>query len=144
MIYKKNNRTVEVIIIIRNFMWDVCFGQIWGLYMHAQIHVGSGLTDPNLKHAVKNLRNSQVILDAILKYFSYKEEYWKSSPLKGYKVINATTNSKYAALIHLDPDKEKWGPEIHGDRWMNENKIYWKSMLSWTLRDRRRNHFLFC
>lgn len=45
-----------------------------GLCMHAHIHVGSGLTDSNLKHAVKNLRNSQAILEAILKYFSYKEE----------------------------------------------------------------------
>ena len=133
-----------MIMIIRHFMWDVCFGQTWGLCMHAHIHVGSGLTHSNLKHAVKNLRNSQAILEAILKYFSYKEECWKWSQLKGYKVVNATTNSKYTTLIHLDPYKEKWGPEIYGDRCVNENKIYWKSMLSWTLLDRRRSPFLFC
>ena len=89
--------------------------------MHTHKHVGSGLTDPDLKHAVKNLRSSQAILEAIFKYFSYKEECYKSRPVKCYRVPNATTNSKHAALTDLDPYKEKWGPEIYGDRCVNEN-----------------------
>lgn len=42
-------------------------------YTHTHIK-GSGEIAPNLKHAMKNLTNSLAMVEAVLSYFSYKED----------------------------------------------------------------------